>query len=255
MNTHYYFVLIILYFSGRLLSFNINTFLNTSKRQNYLLRIFTGLTVFIFFENIFAAVAIFMINSLAVLNDHFLVTKKQRNKISILLIQYLVVILLGTLTFSLIDFETFYVFNPLMIFLIPLRSSIIYLDYLFMPERLHIIVFVLAGFLFTIKEATIIIRLILKKVSVAPRKKESNETDPKEYERGKLIGILERSLIYFLVLFNQIGAVAVVIALKSLARFKDLENREFAEYFLIGSLLSILTAAIPAVLIKYLTSI
>ena len=57
------------------------------------------------------------------------------------------------------------------------------------------------------------------------------------------------TFLYFLIIFNQIGAIAIIIALKSLARFKELDDKNFAEYFLIGSLLSVLVAVIPAVIV------
>ena len=83
-----------------------------------------------------------------------------------------------------------------------------------------------------------------------PKKKDKpTQRDREEYDRGMLIGLLERTFLYFLIIFNQIGAIAVIIALKSLARFKELDDKNFAEYFLIGSLLSVLMAAIPAVVV------
>jgi len=111
------------------------------------------------------------------------------------------------------------------------------------------ILLIINGFIFTMKESTILIRLVLNKVSATPRSAE-NTKDTKEYDRGKIIGILERGLIYFLILFNQVASIAIIIALKSLARFKEMDDKNFAEYFLIGSLLSIITALIPAVLVK-----
>ena len=105
-------------------------------------------------------------------------------------------------------------------------------------------------YLFTIKESTIIIRGILDSIKVVPKKEkveEINEKDEEEYNRGKYIGILERTFIYFLVIFQQYTAIGFVLGLKSFARYKDLDKRGFAEYFIIGSMLSILTAILPAI--------
>jgi hypothetical protein len=112
---------------------------------------------------------------------------------------------------------------------------------------------VLCGYMLCLKEGTIFIRIVLNRISAVPRSRESSQYDLKEYERGKLIGILERTFIYFLIIFNQIGAIAVIIALKSLARFNELNDKNFAEYFLIGSLLSITAAAVPAAIIRLVT--
>jgi hypothetical protein len=68
---------------------------------------------------------------------------------------------------------------------------------------------------------------------------------------GRTIGILERLLALTLVLAGQWGALGLVIAAKSIARFKDLEHRRFAEYYLIGTLASVLTAAVSGILVRW----
>ena len=52
------------------------------------------------------------------------------------------------------------------------------------------------------------------------------------------IGAFERLLIVTFVLVNAIAAVGFVIAAKTLARFKQLDDRGFAEYYLLGTLAS-----------------
>ena len=41
---------------------------------------------------------------------------------------------------------------------------------------------------------------------------------------------------------GQLGAIGFVLAAKSLARFKQLDDRDFAEKYLVGTLLSVLIA-------------
>ena len=60
--------------------------------------------------------------------------------------------------------------------------------------------------------------------------------------RGRLIGILERTLILTLLLVGQWGVIGFVLAAKSIARFEELKRQAFAEYYLIGTLLSVLFA-------------
>lgn len=60
---------------------------------------------------------------------------------------------------------------------------------------------------------------------------------------GKLIGCLERWLVITLVLLSQWAAIAFVFTAKSIARFKQMEDRPFAEYYLVGTLASLATAA------------
>lgn len=59
---------------------------------------------------------------------------------------------------------------------------------------------------------------------------------------GAYVGMLERALILTLLLFEAPAAVGFVVAAKSVARFKELEDRSFAEYYLVGTLMSVVVA-------------
>jgi hypothetical protein len=59
---------------------------------------------------------------------------------------------------------------------------------------------------------------------------------------GATIGVLERLLIVGFVLTNATTAVGFVVAAKTLARFKQLDDRQFAEYYLLGTLASVAVA-------------
>ncbi len=67
---------------------------------------------------------------------------------------------------------------------------------------------------------------------------------------GRIIGILERTLIFALFLMNQVPAIAWIIAAKSLARFRNLNEKGFAEYYLIGTLMSVLIAIVGGFLTR-----
>jgi hypothetical protein len=56
---------------------------------------------------------------------------------------------------------------------------------------------------------------------------------------GLVIGVLERLLIVALVLGHAEAAIGLVVAAKTLARFKQLDDRSFAEYYLLGTLASV----------------
>lgn len=59
-------------------------------------------------------------------------------------------------------------------------------------------------------------------------------------QAGRAIGILER---YLIIVFSAVGAptaIGLVFAAKSVSRLKDFEDHVFVEYFLIGSLTSLL---------------
>jgi hypothetical protein len=73
-----------------------------------------------------------------------------------------------------------------------------------------------------------------------------------EASRGRVIGVLERILVLTLVLLQEWGAIGLVVAAKSIARFKDLEDRSFCEYYLIGTLASMLMATLTGILVSAL---
>ena len=65
---------------------------------------------------------------------------------------------------------------------------------------------------------------------------------------GRMIGYLERVIILLFIIYGQFGSIAFVITAKSVARFKEIENdRSLAEYYLIGTLLSVSFALATAV--------
>jgi hypothetical protein len=61
---------------------------------------------------------------------------------------------------------------------------------------------------------------------------------------GATIGVLERILIVVFVLTGSEAAVGFVVAAKTLARFRLLDDRDFAEYYLLGTLASVAVAIV-----------
>jgi hypothetical protein len=66
---------------------------------------------------------------------------------------------------------------------------------------------------------------------------------------GRVIGVLERLLIFVGLTASSWEILAGVVALKTVARYKKLDEQHKAEYFLIGSLTSILWAVVVTGLI------
>ena len=64
--------------------------------------------------------------------------------------------------------------------------------------------------------------------------------------------MLERALLLTFTLASAFTSIAFVLTAKSIARYKELEDRDFAEYYLAGTLLSTLLAILGGLLLKSL---
>jgi hypothetical protein len=71
-----------------------------------------------------------------------------------------------------------------------------------------------------------------------------------DLSRGKVIGYLERLLVVALILMGSFPAVGFIVAAKSLTRFKQMDDRDWAEYFLLGTLTSFLFAIVYGIILK-----
>lgn len=111
---------------------------------------------------------------------------------------------------------------------------------------------VLFGFLLVINETNILLRYLLNVFRLKPISEKGTETDEKEYNTGRLIGILERIFVFIFVLLGQYAAIGFILAAKGVARFQDFKSRTFAEYVLIGTLISTLLAMAVGYFVKIL---
>lgn len=59
---------------------------------------------------------------------------------------------------------------------------------------------------------------------------------------GRWIGLLERTLVYGALCAGRPDAILIVVTIKSIARFPQFKTEAFAEYYLVGTLLSLLAA-------------
>ncbi len=67
---------------------------------------------------------------------------------------------------------------------------------------------------------------------------------------GLVIGIVERIMVLTFVLVNQYTAITVIFAAKSIARFNELTDRKMAEYYLVGTLVSITFALLAGIIVR-----
>jgi hypothetical protein len=100
----------------------------------------------------------------------------------------------------------------------------------------------LFGFLMVLNEMNIALRYLFRVMGLESLGKKGEEVDQEEYNTGRLIGLLERIFVFLFVLLSQYTAIGFILAAKGVARFQDFKSRTFAEYVLIGTLLSTLLA-------------
>lgn len=155
------------------------------------------------------------------------------------------------------------------IFEIPLNVEAYYIYCFFeniaFAEMLAIIVAVLICW----RPAAIFVALVFKDIPLTiesadndvcekepkpPKKKKDKKKEEQEEKEvakiGSWIGILEREIILLLGLLGQYGAIGFVLTAKSLARYKQLEKKAFAEKYLVGTLLSCLIAFLCVAMCK-----
>lgn len=98
------------------------------------------------------------------------------------------------------------------------------------------------------KPASVFISGVFRSIPVTASMAEEDQEGAKI---GSWIGILEREITLVLGLMHQFGAIGFVLAAKSLARYKQLENKAFAEKYLVGTLLSMMIAILCVFFCEY----
>jgi hypothetical protein len=98
-----------------------------------------------------------------------------------------------------------------------------------------------AGALLATKESNVFVRWFFQRLKSTMTKEEQKNRD--ETGNGRVIGALERLLVYVFLVGGHTLAVPVIVAVKALARFRRMEDDQaFAEYVIVGTFLSILLA-------------
>jgi len=127
-------------------------------------------------------------------------------------------------------------------------------------DHLALAVLIAAILLFQSTGATHMVRGLLTKVGALPKKpggtandSDQGQVDIKEYNRGRVVGVIERLIMTVMVAVGAYSALMFLIGAKGLIRSKELEDHAFAEYFLIGTLASAAIAILFGLLIQGLT--
>lgn len=75
-----------------------------------------------------------------------------------------------------------------------------------------------------------------------------------DLSRGKIIGYIERLLVLLLTFYNAYPAIGFIVAAKSIARFKQMDDRDWAEYFLLGTLTSMFLGITLGIILREVLS-
>jgi hypothetical protein len=136
-------------------------------------------------------------------------------------------------------------------------------------EQFSALFILAAGLLVVVRGGTYIVRGFLKKAGTLPRIVAAPGTSPnasgsaaqmapdaphidqEEYNRGRLIGNLERLLLTVVVAAGSFTAIGFLVAAKGLIRFEEFQQRAFTEYFLVGSLASVLIAFCAGLAVRF----
>ncbi len=114
-----------------------------------------------------------------------------------------------------------------------------------------------AVFLIMFSPSGVFIKLFLSALS-KEKVKEITANESKEQERdmstiqaGAVIGYLERVIILVLGLLGQYASIGLVLTAKSIARYNRISNEpDFAERYLVGTLLSLFIAMLGLIILK-----
>jgi hypothetical protein len=92
---------------------------------------------------------------------------------------------------------------------------------------------------------------VLATTHVTPLPKTAAEPGDSELRRntaGRWIGAIERLIIAIGIALSSTEIIAAVVAVKAISRFQQMDNKDFAEYVLLGSLCSVLWAIVWTVI-------
>ncbi len=169
------------------------------------------------------------------LTDYIKVTLKKESVYSFILDQAVHLAVISAITILIVNTK-----------IIPLNSSSTFWVDLLGRGFLEFLILI-SGLTVAIKAGGILIGLAVKPFidelqKIGEQTTKEGVTTARGFENGgKLIGYLERSLIFLFILTGQPGGIGFLIAAKSILRFgeiKDQQNRMEAEYIIIGTLMS-----------------
>jgi len=123
------------------------------------------------------------------------------------------------------------------------------INYTYLNINLFTAVVIATAYVICLQPTGVLIKKIFMRIG---HQEFDNEEENKS---GFLIGVLERICILTLAILGQFTAISFVVAAKSLARIKQLEDKDFAEKYLVGTLLSVVVALICGIAVQKILSL
>ncbi len=121
-------------------------------------------------------------------------------------------------------------------------------------EKVPLSLTITSAYLFVIDGGTRIVRGVFNKFpglyGAVVSKLDRRYGGEKEENVGEWIGVLERLIALTFVLTGSYAALGFAIAAKSIARFKELEDKQFAEYYILGTSVSLLVALFAGLAVR-----
>lgn len=146
--------------------------------------------------------------------------------------------------FCLIIMAYFMTINNSVIHVVPILNDFFRVIGINMAKALSWFIMVL----FIFKPVNVTIKQVL---SIYRPNESTKKTEEGDKKTGAFIGSLERLIILIFLSMNQFSAIGLVLTAKSVARYNKItEDKVFAEYYLLGTLLSTVLAIIIFVVLK-----
>ncbi len=125
----------------------------------------------------------------------------------------------------------------------------------------YIFILVICGYIFIWTPTSLIVEKMLDKLKDSLTREQigfiisGDFNKEQQLNPGELIGKLERAILMTLVLSGNFTAIPIVLAAKSVARFSNFENKDFANYYIIGTFISLLIAVIVGGILNIIASL
>ncbi len=250
MHFEYFYFLLCLLITRLFYQWNKNT--NSLKIESLICAIEIFLLLPLFSQS---AAIILLICFMVVF--HLLIFLFEKNNKTIYLkrfVEFAFFIFIGGFIFGILDENLR--FNPISIYIAKLIVNHHPILAAFDINKFKIVLVLSCGLLITANEFNNLVRYILQTIDIRERKKgESDNIESQEIKKGKIIGIIERIMFFFFVITGNYTSIAFVLTAKGITRYKALNDKNFAEYVLIGTLLSSSLAIVGAYLAKSMITI